>query len=201
MGKMAGFMAYLIDVLPESQLEDFPVKPGQFVTMPYGRAERKGEILVISGARVYYKVDSISVKKPMPLLEFKDKWNNGVIREYVEGSLRGKYLGDTPGKASPTGREVIRRYANARPSKIRTVGSEVEVEWKPGKWHPLNDCDMSHDPIDAVDYWNSTLRHTGAKSDEVREWMLNPANYILEPAADNRSRGAKTKSRYLLPTV
>ncbi|MBV8900938.1 MAG: hypothetical protein JOY92_12600, partial [Verrucomicrobia bacterium] len=195
MGRLGGYMARLFDFLPENQIADFPVKPGQFVTVPYKGTERKGEILFVSGPRVYYKVDAISGKLDMPTSEFRDKWKSGEIREYVEGSLREKYLGGTPGKASNTGKDVIKRY------NVRTVGTVVEVEWKPGMWHPLADCDMSHEPIDAVDYWNSTGRHTGPKSDEVRKWMLDPANYILEPSAINRSRGSRTKSNYLPPTA
>lgn len=77
----------------------------------------------------------------------------------------------------------------------------MEVEWQPGRWHPLLDCDMSHQPVDAVDYWTNTGRHTGPRSAAVRAWMLNPANYILEPSAINRSRGSVNNSRYQPPTA
>ncbi len=196
---MVSPMRVLIDLLPENQTVTLPVRPGQFVTIPYKRTERKGEILVISNYRVRYKVDAVAAVLEMTTLDFQAKWGSEIF-EYVEGSLRDRYLGDTPGKASATGRRVIARYENARPMKIRTVSGVVEVEWKSTTWHPLLDCDMSHHPEDAVDYWNRAGRHTGPKSSEVRAWMLDAANYILEPAAVNRSRGSANNSRYQPPT-
>jgi 1,4-alpha-glucan branching enzyme len=38
---------------------------------------------------------------------------------------------------------------------------------------------MAH-KVDAVSWWNSVGRKYGAKSKEVRKFMLNPDNYYLE---------------------
>jgi hypothetical protein len=57
---------------------------------------------------------------------------------------------------------------------------------------------MAH-KIDAVSWWNSTGRNYGAKSKEVRTWMLDSDNYYLEHFSINRSQGAKLKETYLDP--
>jgi len=193
-GSLAGQMHILIDLLPENADPSFPVQPGQFVTIKYKDTKRKGEILVVSNLHVRYKVDSVDGVLQMDAAVFKTKWGSEIL-EYVEDTRREQYLGKTPGKASPTGLKVIAKY------QTRTsVAGIVEVQWQPGKWWPLLDCDMSHDPLDAVDYWNNIGRHTGRKSDDVRIWMRDPNNYILEPSTINRTRGSRNKANYLLPT-
>jgi hypothetical protein len=194
MNELAANMGPLFDVLPENKLEDLPVKPGAFVTLPYKGTERKAEILFASTERVHYEVQSLSSKMQLATPEFKNKWKAGEIRPYIEGGSREQYLGDTPGKASATGKAVIARYKTDVNDK-----KQVIVEWQPGKWWPLADCDMSHEPIDAVDYWNNTGRKCGPKAPEVRAWMLNENNYVLEPAHINRSRGSRYKQNYLPP--
>ncbi len=42
-------------------------------------------------------------------------------------------------------------------------------------------------------------RHYGAKSKEVRKWMLDSVNYELDHFSLNRSAGAKLGERYLPP--
>ncbi|PET03959.1 hypothetical protein CN387_10175 [Bacillus cereus] len=49
-------------------------------------------------------------------------------------------------------------------------------------------------------WWNSIGRHYGAKSKEVRKWMLDSVNYELDHFSLNRSAGAKLGERYLPPT-
>ena len=46
---------------------------------------------------------------------------------------------------------------------------------------------MAH-KVDAVSWWNSVGRKYGAKSKEVRKFMLNPDNYYLEHYSINRSQ-------------
>jgi len=58
-----------------------------------------------------------------------------------------------------------------------------------GNWYELKYADMSH-KTDAVTWWNSTGRSFGAKSPEVRSWMLDPENYVLDYFSINRSAGA-----------
>jgi hypothetical protein len=111
-------------------------------------------------------------------------------------SLRDQYLGRTPGKASRTGRQVQTRM---RADGTLMDGPEGPiVKGSDGEWYPLEDTDMSH-ATDAVKWWNDTGRQYGAKSPEVRQWMLNPDNYTLDYYGLNRSAGAQLPDRYLPP--
>lgn len=201
MARLSTFTRLLMDILPERSAT-LAVKVGDRVTIPYKGTERMGRILATSTERVQYSVDAVAGQLQIPSDEFQEKWRAGIIREYVEEGLREKYLGDTPGKADKTGRDLIaEKYKPEKKFEIRD--GAPHIEWRPGSWHPLSDCDMSHEPLDAVDYWNDIGRHTGPpapRSGAVRAWMLDNRNYILEPSAENRSRGARAKSRYLPPT-
>lgn len=71
-------------------------------------------------------------------------------------------------------------------------------------WYPLQEADMSHIE-DAVTWWNTKGRKFGAKTEEVREWMLSSKNYELDHFSINRSKGAKLgqteNGRYLPPLL
>jgi len=112
-------------------------------------------------------------------------------------SLRLKYLGRTPGKKSRTGKEVIARMR--KDDKIRDTFTGTEFKASNGKWYPLSEADMAHEPMDAVRYWNTEGRKHGAKSKTVRKWMLDSNNYTLDHYSSNRSAGAKLTDRYLPP--
>ncbi|WP_336077939.1 phage baseplate assembly protein V [Paenibacillus sp. 203] len=112
---------------------------------------------------------------------------------------RLEYMGDTPGKNSRTGKEVIDRMKKEVPPKIRTTrDGDMEFMASDGKWYPLDQADMAH-LTDAVSWWNSKGRYYGAKSPEVREWMLDSDNYVLDHYSLNRSAGAKLNETYLPP--
>lgn len=116
-------------------------------------------------------------------------------------SNRLKYLGRTPGKASKTGREVFERMMKGKPptARIRKVkGKDVKEFFDGKKWRDIKEADMGHID-DAVSWWNKTGRQYGAKSKEVREWMLDSKNYVLEYYKTNRSNGAKLLEKYLPP--
>lgn len=115
---------------------------------------------------------------------------------------REKYLGRTPGKKSRTGREVrerMRKEGTVR--KNRRTGKD-EFKAEDGNWYPVDspNTHMGHHPKDAVDYWNEEGIKHGAKSKEVRKWMLDSDNYRFEYGPLNSSRGGATKSRYKDPT-
>lgn len=59
---------------------------------------------------------------------------------------------------------------------------------------------MGHHPVNAVDYWNNVGLNHGAKSPEVREWMLNSKNYRFEHDPLISARGGATQSRYKFPS-
>lgn len=114
-----------------------------------------------------------------------------------KSKLREKYLGRTPSKKSKTGREVIERME--KEGQIRTTRKgERQFKSSDGNWYNIDKADMAH-RTDAVSWWNQTGRMYGAKSKEVREWMLDADNYVLEHRSINRSQGAKLKDRYLPP--
>jgi hypothetical protein len=106
-------------------------------------------------------------------------------------SKRLMYLGKTPGKASRTGREVFERMMKEVPptAKVLPNGKKMFKEASDGKWYDIAKADMGH-INDAVTWWNKTGRKYGAKSKEVRKWMLDSKNYMYEYYKVNRSKGA-----------
>ncbi len=132
-------------------------------------------------------------------------------------TLRQEYLGATPGKRSRTGREVIERMRNGPPPpggpppRGRITGTEPDEQVftlgpRGEGWYHIDEMDMGH-LHDAVVYWNSdgpwgrAGRSFGPRSQEVRDWMLDPLNYALEHFSINRSRGSilGQTQRYLDP--
>ena len=110
---------------------------------------------------------------------------------------RKQYLGNTPGKNSRTGREVIERMKSE--GKIMDLGdNELMFKGQDGNWFSIEDADMGHIE-DAVSWWNREGRTFGAKSKEVRDWMLDSNNYELEYFSVNRAKGGSLKETYLDP--
>ncbi|MEO7589308.1 MAG: GH-E family nuclease [Arachnia sp.] len=127
------------------------------------------------------------------------KNTDDIVKRVKRVSKRRKFLGNTPGKNSRTGREVIERM-RASGDVVTQRGQEM-LKWTDpatGKTEfiPLSKCDMGHAPVDAVTYWNTTGMGHGAKSPEVRKWMLDSGNYELQPSSWNRSQGAKLGQTY-----
>ena len=88
---------------------------------------------------------------------------------------------------------------NEKPSKIRTTRSgKTEFQASNGEWYDISKADMAH-KTDAVSWWNKEGRQYGAKSKEVRDWMLNSKNYELDHFSLNRSLGGKLAETYLPP--
>lgn len=115
-------------------------------------------------------------------------------------SKRDEYLGRTPGKWSKTGKDVQKRME--KEGNLRyDENKKPEIKYtdpKTGKetWHKLDEkVDMAHKK-DAVKWWNETGKNYGPKSSEVRKWMRDPDNYVLQPRSVNRSEGAKIGETY-----
>lgn len=110
-------------------------------------------------------------------------------------SKRLQYLGRTPGKGSRTGLQVIERMESQELIREVTPGNKEVFHASTNKWYPIEQTDMGH-THDAVNWWNTVGRQYGPKSPEVRTWMLDPKNYVLEPTSINRSRGALLTETY-----
>lgn len=80
MASLGASMAVLVDLLPENQDEDFPVRPGQYVSLPVGGRNLRAEILVASRTGVQYRAEAARTTSRMPAAEFRAQWDAGVIR-------------------------------------------------------------------------------------------------------------------------
>lgn len=129
--------------------------------------------------------------------QFAEYVKQGHITPYdYDKTNREKYMGSNVSRT-----ELLARYKEEG-TYYRKNGNVEEVQYpmqKFGKWYDYNDCDASHEPKDAVTYWNETGRKHGALSPQVRKWMTNPKNYIFEPASLNRSRGSRKGEFYKPP--
>lgn len=84
---------------------------------------------------------------------------------------------------------------------IRKLGKQrIKEFWDKHSniWRNKKEADMSH-KVDAVSWWNRVGRKFGAKSKEVRKWMLDSKNYELEYYRINRSRGGMLNETYKSP--
>ena len=114
-----------------------------------------------------------------------------IVSAVKKVSKRLLYLGRTPGKGSKTGKAVFDRMLNEIPPAAR-IRKGVKQFYDPDNqvWRNIKYADMGHKE-DAVTWWNDFARHRfKAKSKEIRKWMLDPDNYVLEYYKTNRSKGA-----------
>jgi dolichol kinase len=113
---------------------------------------------------------------------------------------RELYMGPTPGKGSSVRSQVKARMRAE--GKYNPVTDQILYS-RDRKWYPVAQCDMGH-VIDAVTWWNSNGRLTGARSSTVISFMNNALNYEFEPSQENQRGGAALAARglrYRPPTV
>lgn len=129
-------------------------------------------------------------------------------KEAAHKALPGKrrrYMGGNPGPKSKQARKVYDRMRNETPPRARGKWpDEVEIRGENGKWVPLEKCQMGHYPIDAMSYWNNYGRFLGPRHPEIRKWMRDPENYVLQPRAENLADGARIRNaggRYQPPVT
>lgn len=103
-------------------------------------------------------------------------------------SSRMEYMGATPGKTSKQGKEVIERMRLQGKIEERLDGTYFHGS--DNQWYPLAEADMCHID-DAVTWWNNTGRKFGARTEEIRAFMLKSDNYVLDHFSINRSQGSK----------
>ncbi|WP_339705304.1 DUF4157 domain-containing protein [uncultured Kriegella sp.] len=134
----------------------------------------------------------------------------------TSGSKRRQYLGSTPRKSSSTGIEVKDRMRSEGRLRDNPLTGREEVLGPIRRsdgtieegWFDIDDADMGHHPVDAVDFWNDgdpgpppvrPGRESSPRSPEVRAWMTDSSNYELQHFGYNRSLGGQTSSRYQPP--
>ena len=140
------------------------------------------------------KLEREAAERAKKEAEARAAGSGGMIKK--KKSLREQYLGKTPGKNSSTGKKVQERMREE--GTLRDGPEGPMFKSSNGRWYPIRDADMSHN-TDAVKWWNKIGREYGAKSKEVRDWMLDPNNYKLEHYSRNRSEGARLPDRYMNP--
>jgi hypothetical protein len=131
---------------------------------------------------------------------------NALWEEYTSDP-RNLYLGPTPSKDGRIGKLVEARMRSEGKIVGQTVMYARDALGNPTPGtvtsYPLDECAMGH-IIDAVTWWNTNGRFTGAQSNEVQQFMTDPSNYEIEPSGPNSLRGALLGgrgARYMKPTI
>ncbi|MHA6823018.1 LysM peptidoglycan-binding domain-containing protein [Ralstonia pseudosolanacearum] len=121
-------------------------------------------------------------------------------------SARRQYMGATPDKYSRTGQEVVERMRGegliqgegpllrGNPNNLQLIGPDGTLT------RIGSNVDMAH-TVDAVTWWNDVGRFYGPRAPEVRQFMLDSGNYVLQPSSTNRSAGARLGQTYQPPVV
>lgn len=125
------------------------------------------------------------------------------------GGSRDEYMGNTPPKSSPTGRQVIQNMLsqNIRVDKTWLIQDPdgkiyLQTEYaKTGDGYEKIAIDspklhMGH-IYDAVKFWNEIGRFTGKKSKCVRDFMMDANNYLIQYGPRNQQLAPHTP--YLAP--
>jgi hypothetical protein len=107
-------------------------------------------------------------------------------------------VGKTPGKYSPVGQQVIERMMGRGQAKKVNGKIYIRSRFREGgkpRWFSLSRCSMGHRE-DVVKWWNRKGRRYhrpgGNVAPQVRAWMTNPKNYVMEYNGLNFSKGSKT---------
>jgi hypothetical protein len=113
-------------------------------------------------------------------------------------------MGATPSKfRSTTGSAVQERMlaeGNLVTTEKGTFVRFLDPESGNYRWTSIKNTDMAH-RVDAVAWWNEVAVPNGyaPRSAPVRQFMLDPNNYELQPYWINRSNGAKLRTSYQVP--
>ena len=131
-------------------------------------------------------------------MEVDDPEDEDFVPNSKKQSNRSKYMGATPQKNSPVGREVIERMRGE--NKVRYYGKNTEFMGSDGIWRNIKDADMSHKHNKtAVIRWNEKYYVFGERSPQVRRFMNKSKHYYLEYKRINRREGGLLKARYRKP--
>jgi hypothetical protein len=131
--------------------------------------------------------------------DFDEQVAEDQIKTYIS-DRRGMFMGSNPSRNSEFGDRLKDRYRANELFRIWNGRQQIKFpENESGTWYYVDDCDLSHEPMDAVTYWNTIGYKYGPRSPEVREFMTNPKNYIFEPRSINRSRSSREGETYRDP--
>jgi hypothetical protein len=135
---------------------------------------------------------------------------SSMVPEGVEP--RDYYLGRTPRVNEGPGKAVLARMMQEREAVQDAKTGEIMIRSTDpitgqSGWYKLSESTMGHKQ-DAVHWWNETgrfyVRPNGQVAREVRAWMTDPNNYVIEYKTHNYAKGAMTKNagyRYADPPV
>ncbi len=178
---------------------------GDLIKAKYRRGLWIAKIVSIdeSTQMIGYEFVAQNLKTFKPFSTFNEEVTSGEIQEYI-ADKRGTFMGSNPSRDSAVGMAVKARM------RAKSVGQKGKLEDTPPNekiyfpfrgvdWHHIDECDLSHEPIDAVTWWNNEGYKYGPRSSQVNEFMNNPNNYIFEPLSSNRSRNSRNNEEYRLP--
>ena len=178
--------------------ESVTFKPGSWIKAKYVDGMWVAQITTISEKNVtIWFNDERKGKEIIERKAFVTRFKQGEITEYdYDKTNREKYVG------SNVVRETLLAEYKVEGTHYRKVGGEDQIQFpkqKGARWYVVSECDASHEPTDAVTYWNRIGYKYGALSPQVRAWMINPKNYVFEPLSSNRSRGSRQGKTYRPP--
>ncbi len=143
--------------------------------------------------------------------EFQQMISANDVQRYSGGgaSRRQRYMGGNPPRGGTFDQQVLNRYRpNSTRKYVPVTASDLASarirfpKRASGTWYTLPECDLSHEPTDAVTFWNSLQgAEKTPRSPRVRTFMINPMKYIFEPSGLNRGRGSRDNERYTDPHV
>lgn len=174
-----------------------PFNAGDMIKALYVEGMWVAQVTQKTDAFVTYRfLDARKGLRTVPLETFAAAVAAGEVQPYV-ADRRGMFMGSNPDRNGSVGAAIKARYGS-----MYRAGPPEQVKFPPranGRWVNVDECDLSHEPEDAVTFWNREGYKHGPRSPEVRAFMTNPNNYIFEPANLNRSRGSRGGETYRDP--
>lgn len=128
------------------------------------------------------------------------KLASGEVTKVSDTATRRElFMGPTPNRSRSPGTYAAVKQRMARQGKYDSTTNTFR-DRNLNAWFPEARAAMGH-VIDAVRWWNSNGRLTGAQSPVVLQFMADADNYELEETNSNSSRGASLGATYLNPVT
>jgi hypothetical protein len=176
-----------------------PYNVGDMFKTLYTEGMWVAQVTAKSATHIGYRfLDSRKGTRTVTVEAFGASIASGEVQSYV-ADRRGMFMGSNPSRQGPVGTAIKARYGS-----LYNAGPPEQVRWPmsaTGAWVNLSECDLSHEPEDAVTFWNREGYKHGPRSAVVRAFMTNPANYVFEPLSSNRSRASRGGETYRDPLV